>query len=75
MIRLFKAIDDARNPIFDEGYVEIAQQAKTFICQPEIRKELFSVNRSENLDGLDLHAHLSSTMRPARNPVSIRTVS
>jgi hypothetical protein len=36
---------------------------------------LLPVNRSEEFDGLHLYDYLSSTIRSARNPVSMRTFS
>ena len=47
---VFKPINDARDSFLDERDVEVDQQAEALVSQPEIREELFFVNRGEGLD-------------------------
>jgi len=71
----FQPVDDAGNSVFDERHLEIDEQAQSLVGEPEVGQELLPVNRSEEFDGLHLYDYLSSTIRSARNPVSMRTFS
>src|SRR5271166_4397287 len=54
-VRLFfQPIDDTRNAVLDERRVEVDQQAKPLVGQPQIGQKLLFVNRREGLDRLDL---------------------
>jgi len=54
-VRLFfQSIDDTGNAVFDRHRVEVDQQAKSLICQPQIGQKLLFVNRCDGLDRLDL---------------------
>jgi hypothetical protein len=47
---IFKPVDDACDSFLDEYDVEVDQQTRALVSQPEIREKLLFVNRSENLD-------------------------
>jgi len=58
-VRLFfQSIDDTGYAVLDERSIEVDQQAKPFVGQPQIGQKLLSVNRGENLDRLDLDDYL-----------------
>src|SRR5271157_2139025 len=54
---IFQAIDDARNTVLDQGYVEIDQQAKPLVRQPQIGEQLFLVHGRDLRDRLDFDDH------------------
>jgi hypothetical protein len=72
---LFESIDDAGDAVFDERDLKVDEQAKALVREPKISQKLLFVNRRDNLDRFDFNDHLSSTIRSARNPVSMRTFS
>jgi hypothetical protein len=41
---VFEAVDDTRDAVLDQGHLEVAEQAKTLVGQPEIRQKLLLVN-------------------------------
>ena len=55
---VFKSIHNTRDAIFDQGHLEVDQQAKTLVCQPEIGQKLLLVNRGNHFDGFDFHDDL-----------------
>ncbi len=58
-VRLFfQSVDDTSNAVLDESGVEVDQQAKSFVGQPQVGEQLLSVNRCEDLNRLDLDDHL-----------------
>jgi len=67
--------DDARDAVFDQGHVEVDQQAKPFAGQTEIRLRLRLVDWGIKSTDLISTITLSSMTRSALNPVSIRTLS
>jgi len=46
----FKPVDDTCDSFLDECDVEVDQQAKALVSQPEIREKLLFMNWSESLD-------------------------
>jgi hypothetical protein len=53
----FQSIDDTSDAILDQGRVEVDQQAKPLVGQPQVGEKLLPVHRREALNGLDLDDH------------------
>ena len=49
--RGFGGVDDSGDAVFDEGDVEIDQQAEVFAGDAEVGQELLFVDRAEGFDG------------------------
>jgi hypothetical protein len=57
-VRVFvQAVDDTGNTVLDQRRVEVDQQAKTLVGQPQIGQKLFSGNRRQDFDRFDLDDH------------------
>ena len=54
----FQSIDDTRYTVLDQRRVEVDQQPKPFVGEPQIGQKLLVVNRGENLDRFNLDDHL-----------------
>jgi hypothetical protein len=69
----FQSIDDTGNAVLDQRRVEVDQQAKPFVGQPQIGQKLLSVNRREDLDRLDLDDYpiLDNQVGPAPDVIRI----
>ena len=53
----FQPIDDTGYAVLDERSIEVDQQAKPFVGQPQVGQKLLSVNRRETFDRFDLDDH------------------
>jgi hypothetical protein len=58
VFEFFESVDNARAAVFDQGHLEVDEQAKTLVGEPEIGQKLFLVDRGEQLHGFDFHDHL-----------------
>ena len=56
---VFEPIDNARDTVFDEGHLEVDEQAKALVGEPEIGQELLFVDGSDQLDGFDFYDDLT----------------
>ena len=54
----FQSIDDTGDAVLDERSIEVDEQAKPFVGQPQIGQELLSMNWRKGLDRLDLDDYL-----------------
>lgn len=55
---VFEPVDNARDAVFDQGHLEVDEQAKTLVGEPEIGQKLFLVDRGQQLHGFDFHDDL-----------------
>jgi hypothetical protein len=55
---VFEPVNNASDAVFDEGYLEVDEQAKALVGEPEIGQKLLLVDRGEQLDGFDFHDDL-----------------
>ena len=53
----FQPIEDTGYAVLDERSIEVDQQAKPFVGQPQVGQKLLSVNRRETFDRFDLDDH------------------
>jgi hypothetical protein len=44
---VFESVDNARDAVFDQGHLEVDEQAKTLVGEPEIDQKLFLVDRGK----------------------------
>ena len=54
VIIVFQSVDDSRDAVFDQRHLEVDQQAKPLVGEPEIGEKLLLVDREKQLDGFDL---------------------
>ncbi len=54
-----KVVDRAGDAVFEDGYVEVDEQAEPAVAKTKMRQELAFVNPQDGLDGLDLYNHLA----------------
>jgi hypothetical protein len=52
-----ESVDDTGDAVFDEGDVEVDEQAQAFVGQLQIGQKLLFVHRRDALQGFDLHDH------------------
>ena len=55
VIIVFQSVDDSRDAVFDQRHLEVDQQAKPLVGEPEIGEKLLLVDREEHLDGFDFY--------------------
>ena len=58
VIIVLEPVDDARDAISDEGYLEVDEQAQALVGKPEIGQKLLRVDCSDQLDGFDFDYNL-----------------
>ena len=56
---LLKAVHNANDAVFDQLFSKIDEQTQPLVGQPEIRQQLFLVNRRQALHRFELHNHLA----------------
>ena len=55
---VFEPVHDSRDAVLNQRYVEVDQQAKPLVGEPEKRQKLLLVDWGDQLDGFDLDDNL-----------------
>src|SRR5207248_6652479 len=58
VIIVYQSVHDSRDAVSNQRYVEVDQQAKPLVSEPEIGQKLLLVDWGEQLNGFDFHDDL-----------------